>query len=108
MTNWEDSEVQEWVREVEEKMVPGMQQSGAVLAMIPKGPTDVKFAVELGMAIMMEKPIIALITPGSPVPSKLVLVADRIIEGDVRDPTTAKRVAEAARETAESDGRANL
>jgi hypothetical protein len=41
----------------------------------------VKFAVELGFSIMLDKPIIAVVAPGTQVPGKLVAVADEIVEG---------------------------
>jgi nucleoside 2-deoxyribosyltransferase len=39
----------------------------------------VKFAVELGFAIMLNKPIIAVLQPGGTLPDKLRLVADEIV-----------------------------
>jgi hypothetical protein len=52
---------------------------------------DVKFAVELGFMVMLDKPIIAVVSPGSKVPLKLAKVADEIVEGDIGDPDFQER-----------------
>ena len=82
--NWaEDPAAKQWIRDVEQHMTPKMESSGSVVSMVPRGKTDVKFAVELGMAIMLDKPIIALVQPGTHVPARLLRVADEIIEADL-------------------------
>ncbi len=49
------------------------------VSLVPKGPADMKFAVELGLSIMLDKPFIAVVAPGQEVPAKLRAVADRIV-----------------------------
>jgi hypothetical protein len=39
----------------------------------------VKFAVELGVSIMLNKPIIAMIEEGVPIPDKLAAVCDHVL-----------------------------
>jgi hypothetical protein len=85
MAYYDDPEFKQWVRDTERDLIPKLEASGAVVSLVPEGEGDVKFAVELGLSIMMDKPIIAVVTPGRKVPNKLVLVADHIVEGD---PTT--------------------
>ena len=78
----------EFERRVRDVLVPRLQDAHVIVSLVPKGEVDVKFATELGLSIMMGKPIIAVIRPGTQVPDKLVRVADRIIEcsdEDVRD-----------------------
>lgn len=61
-----------------------MAESAYVMSLVPKpGKVDVKFAVELGMAIMLDKPIIAMAQPGTPIPPGLRKVADAIIVADL-------------------------
>ena len=60
----------------------GIEESAFVMSLVP-GEADIKFAVELGLAIMLDKPLMAVVTPGVEVPAKLRLVADRIVEADV-------------------------
>lgn len=62
------------------ELVPKIDGSAMTISLVPNGPGDVKFAVELGFSIMMDKPIIAVVKPGMKVPSKLIAVADAIVE----------------------------
>lgn len=64
------------------ELVPKIDGSSVTISLVPNGPSDVKFAVELGFSIMMDKPIIAVIQPGMKVPGKLLAVADSIVEFD--------------------------
>lgn len=70
----------QWHRE---NTVRQMEDSAFVTSLVPSGETDVKFALELGLSIMLDKPILAICAPGQTVPPKLALVADEIIEADV-------------------------
>lgn len=92
----DDPAVQEWFGHVRAELVPLMRDSRVILSLFPEdGVPDPKYAVELGYSICLAKPIILLVPPGTFVPDKLVGVADAIVEGDITDPTTAKRMAEA-------------
>lgn len=77
-----DPEFLAWAKGVQEDLVPKLQDSALCVSLVPNGPTDVKFAVELGMSIMLDKPILALVQAGTKVPERLVRVADRIVEYD--------------------------
>lgn len=79
---WDD-----YVDHVLNDLIPKIADSAVTLSLVPKGATDVKFAIELGLSVMMDKPIVLLVEPGTAVPAKLVRVADDIIEftGDHND-----------------------
>lgn len=88
MSDWEESlteqERAEWqaiIRHSRENTIKQMDASAFVMTLVPEEP-DIKFMLELGMAIMLDKPIIALATPTSRVPDRLRLIADRVIEVD--------------------------
>jgi nucleoside 2-deoxyribosyltransferase len=70
----------EYARHVLDEMVPMMRDSAVVCSLVPTGETDVKFAVELGMAIMLDKPIVLLVHSGTKVPARLARAADEIVE----------------------------
>jgi nucleoside 2-deoxyribosyltransferase len=85
--NWTDDlgpqDRAEWQRFVEyqhEHTVKGIESSACVMSLVPDGEPDIKFAVELGLAIMLGKPVIAVAMPGSEVPSGLRKVAAAVIE----------------------------
>lgn len=74
-----DSFVEHFRREAVEKIAG----SGAMISLVPSDGFDVKFAAELGAAIMLDKPIIAVAMPGAVVPSKLREIADEVVVSDI-------------------------
>lgn len=81
--NWEeDEDFKEFVRHTREHTVKGMAESAFVMSLVPRGEPDIKFAVELGLSILMGKPIIALRLPGVEMPGNLAKVADHVIDLD--------------------------
>ncbi len=74
-----------FTRAVREGLVPKIEGSHVAACIVPKDPgdVDVKFAVELGLMIMLDKPILAIIQPGTPVPKKLAMVAEVIVTADI-------------------------
>jgi hypothetical protein len=89
---WEDPDYQAWESRVRNAVVSVLEDSAVTITLIPRGQTDIKFAVELGLSIMMDKPIIALVQPGMSIPSGLAAVAAEIVEVDIaRDPEGAHR-----------------
>jgi hypothetical protein len=90
VTDWSehlsDRERAEWEAFVEHERRSVVKQiAGAafVMSLVPAGEVDIKFAVELGLSIMLDKPIVALVQPGTLIPDKLRRVADRIVVADV-------------------------
>lgn len=61
-----------------------------MVSLVPTEQTDIKFALELGVAIMLDKPIIAVVRPGTRVPAKLVAVADELLEMDLDNPVSTQ------------------
>lgn len=89
---WEDQEYQAWEKHIRESMVPVLEGSAVTITLIPRGQTDIKFAVELGLSIMMDIPVIALVQPGMSIPSGLAAVAAEIVEVDIaNDPEGSQR-----------------
>lgn len=74
----------EWQRFVQfqrEHTVKGIESSAFVMSLVPGGRPDIRFAVELGLAIMPGKPVIAVAQPVPPVPPGLRKAAAAVIEG---------------------------
>lgn len=78
-----------YAKRIRAELVPMIEDSACTVSIVPSGEVDIKFAVELGVSIMLDKPIIAVVAPGAKVPAKLVAVADRILEVDPSDPAAA-------------------
>lgn len=68
-------------------LLPKIEGSAIGASIVPLDPAafDVKFAVELGAMIMLDKPIILLVQPGTVLPDALVRVAVEIVEFDRDD-----------------------
>lgn len=94
---WDDPRYQQWETLVKEKLIPKLRDTAATVSLVPRGMIDVKFAIELGLSVLMDKPIIALVLPGMKIPNGLGAVAAEIVEVDiVNDPDGAQRsIAEA-------------
>ena len=88
----------DYAAHVIDSLVPMTSKSKVIISLVPSGPSDVKFAVELGMSIMMDKPIVLLVTPGAKVPDHLRRAADAIIEGSLSDPNLPGRVNDVLRD----------
>lgn len=82
-------------------LVPMMADSGIYLGIAPDGEPDVKFALEFGLAVLLDKPLIFVVLKGRTVPSKLRRVADAIVEvEDLDDPKSQDRIAAVLKEWA--------
>ena len=89
-------EWEQFVGHVKDKLLPMLDESAITVSLCPpEGHVDVKFAVELGFMIMLNKPILAVVPPGTPVPPKLALVADHIVEVDLTQPDGPAKFIEA-------------
>jgi len=87
----DDPEFQAWAQDVRMHILPQLRDSAMSLSLVPDPEhVDIKFAVELGMSIMLDKPIIAVVHPGSHVPERLIRVADEIVEADLDSPDKEK------------------
>lgn len=71
-----------WAEHIREVVAPQIASSYYVMTMLPEGSIDVKFAVELGLSIMLNKPIIVVKAKDAEVPEKLAWVSDYIIDWD--------------------------
>lgn len=77
----EEEEFAEFVRHVRANTAKKIEQSSYVMSFVPTADgVDVKYAVEMGLAIMMRKPLILLTTARSDVPPKLRQIADAEID----------------------------
>jgi len=78
----DDPEFIEWAERVQREVVPKIAGASFTVSLMPQGKPDIKFAVELGLSVMMDKPIILAVPTGSTVPAKLRALADDIVEVD--------------------------
>lgn len=75
---WDD-----FVAAVRKDTVQGIADSAFVLNLVPgDDDVDVKFAVELGLTILADKPLVLLAMPGRQIPPGLERVAHAVIQLD--------------------------
>ncbi|QTV79457.1 hypothetical protein [Microbacterium sp. NIBRBAC000506063] len=95
---FDDPAAREWAQRAIDDLLPKIRESAATISIVPDdaGVTDIKFAVELGLSAMLDKPVIIAVTPGRKIPERLARIADEIVEFDPHDqPATARRMREA-------------
>lgn len=80
----EDPVFLEWEEAVQRDLVPKLRESALTMNICPDQP-DAKYAVELGMSILLDKPIVLVVPDGRQVPRKLAQVADSIVQVDWND-----------------------
>jgi hypothetical protein len=77
---WQDPTTKRWVQHVLNDMSPKLADSTFMISLVPDDREgDVKFWVELGASIMLDKPIIAVTFTDEPIPRKLAQVADEVV-----------------------------
>lgn len=60
-----------WAEGVNARLLPMVQESAATLSLFPSdGNGDVKYAVELGLSLMMNKPIMLIVLPARSCPKR--------------------------------------
>jgi hypothetical protein len=92
---WNAPEAQDWLHHVRTHVLPMVEDSNVCISLCPPtGEVDIKFAVELGMMIMLDKPIIVVADENRHIPDKLREVADRIFLGDITTPKGRARFME--------------
>ena len=87
--DWEiDPEWQSYQMHIRTEVAPKIADSALTISLVPTNPedVDVKFAVELGLSIMLDKPIVLVCDPATLLPERLRRVVDEIIVGDPFDP----------------------
>jgi len=82
LTGKDKEEWEEFVKFQREHTMGQMMESAFVMSIVP-AEADIKFAVELGMSIMLDKPLFCVLMPGTKLPPKLEKVADMVAIADL-------------------------
>jgi hypothetical protein len=101
---FDDPDLKAYLRRAEEEMFPKMK--GSAISVIIAGKSDAKLCVELGAAILFDKPIVVVVPDGRTVPANLKRVAAVIVEGNSRDPAFSNLLQSAIARVLENDRRA--
>ena len=95
----DDFDDRQFQKVVTEGLVPKVESSAIFVSICPgTDKLDAKFCVELGVAIMLDKPILAIVDPSQTIPEKLRRVAEMIVLADITTDEGRRRIAEAIRD----------
>lgn len=84
MDPFDAPEFKAFAKRVLRDAAPKIASSSHFIAIAPTGGTaDIKIAVEIGLAILMDKPLIVLAPKGRTVADRLLRIADAVIEVDM-------------------------
>jgi hypothetical protein len=100
-------ETDEFFKHAREEMFPKMKSSALSVTIVPPdgADPDPKLCMELGAAILFDKPIILMVPAGRTIPANLRRVAATIVQGDMSDPSTGERLQNAITHVIENDAR---
>jgi hypothetical protein len=71
-------------------LIPKMKASRFCLAMMDEH-ADLYLALQIGLALVLDKPLFLVVAPGAWVAPRLRQMAEAIIEGSFRDPATKSK-----------------
>lgn len=81
MSDEPDERMGEWEQHVVDELFPMVEDTSVFLSLAPtSGKPDVKFCVELGAAIMYDKPILVVAIKGTVVAPGLRRIAHDVVE----------------------------
>jgi hypothetical protein len=83
----------EFYRQAREGLFPKMKDSALSITIV--GDPDPKLCMELGAAILFDKPIVVIVPEGKKLSANLSRVASAVVQGDVRQPKVKQRLQDA-------------
>lgn len=89
------SEWREYAQRAVDELLPRVKESASTVMLFGSGDPDPKQAIELGYILLLDKPLVLLIEPGSVIPERLRRAADETIEGSIQHPKTQTALREA-------------
>lgn len=100
---YEDPDFRSFTNKVRAELLPLIAESAINVSICPASgeDVDIKFAVELGLSILLDKPIIVAVPPGHSMPDGLARVAHEIIELTDNPEASSARIAEAIKRVAD-------
>jgi len=97
----DDRQVSEFARRYAKKMFPNLKESALFVSILPNEDPAPESCLDLGAAILYDKPIVIMVLKGNRVPAALRRAADRLIEVEEFD-DDAKLQLQAAMEEVEA------
>lgn len=94
ITQTDIDEVMEHLGEAARKdIIPKMRSSAFCMTVLTPDDIDPYLALQVGVALLLEKPLIIVATGNVRIPARVRQVADAIVEGEIVDDAMKERVA---------------
>ena len=90
------------------KLKAYLKHAESEMLIIYSDKADVKLCLEVGAAVLFDKPIIVVKVGDKPIPANLKRIASAIVEGDVNDAATKVKLQEAISAVIAKDNRVKL
>lgn len=90
--------VEAYLRRARRELLPKLRRSQAFLSICPSAEDepDLQFALELGLAVLLDKPILAVVPKGRTCPPGVARIAHIVLENvDIDNPLDSQRVQDA-------------
>jgi hypothetical protein len=101
MTDEERDEANQWAREAVDRNLQPMKDSSVFASILSGDLTKEPLcALQLGLAILLDKPIILIVDHAVKLPKHLVKIAEVIERVDIKDPATVERASKSIRDFA--------
>ena len=101
----DDPKLKAYFRHAKDYLFPKLKGSALSLTIL-NGDPDPKLCLEIGAAIMFDKPLIVLVPNGTPIPANLKRLAAAIVQGDpLTDSGVYDRLQQAIKEVLANDQR---
>lgn len=95
--NWNDEQIAA-IEQMGEESIPRIEASRMVISAIEAGRVDAQMCLQIGAALLLDKPLIVTVFKGSWIPARLRQLADAVIEGDsMQDPEVQEKLQAAIR-----------
>lgn len=98
MSKAKDKEAKEWMDRVAKDLKPRIEGSNIVALVTSTCLGEPHFAMQIGYAILLDKPIILLVDKTTKIPESLVRAAKRIERVDMSDKKDLERASKAIQE----------
>lgn len=99
-----DDAKEKYLDRFKEEALPMIEGSVISLVIAPERP-DPKVCLELGATLLLDKPLILVITRGHTVPANLRRCAAAVVEGEIDEPDFQERLQQAISSVMKTDKR---
>jgi hypothetical protein len=90
----EEGQFRDWLGDAAERNAKGMEDCGFFLGLFSgKYKEDSLCLLQFGLAMVLDKPIVLVVEPGTKIPKNVRRVAVGILECDIGDPGSKEKVA---------------